>query len=126
MTASRGPAPGFHRCPGHRVAVRRSAGRFTVQLGGRLLADSENVLIVEESGYGAVVYFPPQDVSLDLLSATDSRTTCPFKGEASYFSAEDATRDIAWRYPVTYDEVSAIAGHVAFYTDRIQLSEVQS
>ncbi len=126
MTQSTGPAPGFHRYPDHRVAVRRSAARFTAQLGGRLLADSENVLIVEESGYGEVVYFPPQDVSLDLLSETDSRTTCPFKGEASYFSAEDTKPDIAWRDRVTYDEVSDIACHIAFYTDRIQLTEVQS
>jgi len=125
MIRNRGPAPGYRRYPDHRIAVRRGAARYTVQLDGILLAQSEKVLVVEESGYGEVVYFPPQDVNLDRLSETDSRTTCPFKGEAGYFSVAGAKSDIAWRYPATYDEMSDIAGYIAFYADRIQLTDIQ-
>ena len=76
-------------------------------LNGRMLAASNKALLVEESGYEPVTYFPPHDVAIDSMLQSDSKTTCPFKGQAGYFAANIAgeQKDIAWFYPDVYDEV---------------------
>jgi uncharacterized protein (DUF427 family) len=61
---------------------------------------------------------------MELLAPTDSATTCPFKGQASYWSATvDGTthRDVAWSYETPIPAVAAIAGHICFYNDRVEL-----
>ena len=128
MTAVRGPAPGFHRHPEHTIRIRKAAGRWRVLDGDALLAVSDDALILEESGYGAVVYFPQADVRDALLAASPSETACPFKGRARYFrsAARPGGPDIAWSYPNTYDEVVDVAGFVAFYADRVSLRNTPS
>ena len=66
-----------------------------------------------------------ESVLLDRLEAADIHTSCPFKGEASYFSLASEPRGdvVAWIYPNTYDEAAEIRGFVAFYADRVTLSE---
>ena len=123
MTTSEGPAPGFAKHPDHVVRISPSDNRWTVRIGDTVVADSRGALLLEESGYEPVVYFPPEDVAADRLSSIDRLTTCPFKGEAHYFS--DAARNtdaaVAWTYPSVYDEVSAIAGYISFYADRSEI-----
>lgn len=77
-----------------------------------------------ESGYSPVVYFPPEDVRTEALIESNTSTHCPFKGDASYWAAEidGEKRDIAWFYPRTFDEVSPIAGFIAFYVDRVTVA----
>ena len=125
MTDSRGPAPGFKRHPDHRIDIGSASGRWQARLGGQLLADSEHALLLDESRHARVVYFPRDDVAEDRLVATDSKTTCPFKGEASYFRRADdeGGEDIAWTYPETFDEVADIAGFVAFYANRVTVTD---
>lgn len=120
---TRGPAPGFHRHPAHRIEIRDSARHWQVKLGASVIADSQAVRILEETGYGAVSYFPAQDICLDALAKSQSQTTCPFKGRADYFKPSSAadSADIAWTYPATYDEARAIEGYVAFYADRVSI-----
>ena len=90
-------------------------------LGDVEVARSGRVLMLSEAGYSPVVYFPPDDVRTDALIASDSSTHCPFKGDAFYWAAEidGKLTDIAWYYPLTFDEVSSIAGYIAFYIDRV-------
>jgi uncharacterized protein (DUF427 family) len=55
---------------------------------------------------------------------TGHRTTCPFNRDASYWTlSANGTRDenAVWGYETPYDEVAAIAGHVAFYPDRVTI-----
>ena len=91
-----------------------------------MLAESGRALILEETGYGAVVYFPLDDVRAEALISSDSATVCPFKGRAEYFrlAADPDGPDVAWTYPSTYDEVIQIEGFVAFYADRIFIGEI--
>ncbi len=61
---------------------------------------------------------------MELLRATSFHTTCPFKGEASYLSAEvdGETHDgIVWSYEEPKAEVSDIAGMLSFYPDRTEI-----
>ncbi len=123
MDTTLGPAPGVKRYPTHSIAVVSGIATSTVMLGDKILARSDNTLVVEESGHEPVLYFPPVDVRLDSMQESLSITTCPFKGTARYYSVErgGAHVDIAWQYPSVYNEVRAIAGYVAFYADRVDI-----
>jgi uncharacterized protein (DUF427 family) len=73
-----------------------------------------------------VQYIPREDVNMDLLDRTDHHTTCPYKGEASYFkvTAGGLERDNAvWSYETPNPSVSRIAGHLAFYPNKVDAIE---
>ena len=123
-------APGFASNPEHRVELVPDRRRIKVVFAGTTIADSAATLRVEETGHGPVHYFPEKDVRLDLMSPTRHHTTCPFKGEASYWtievpgevSAGGQTRrseNAVWGYPTPYDEVAGIARYYAFYPNRV-------
>lgn len=120
MNTTLGPSPGHRKYRDHTTRVRPFAGRVTVEVDDETLAVSTRALQLDETGYERVFYLPDSDVLVDKLSRSDSRTHCPFKGEASYFAVrrDGALVDVAWTYPKVYDEVAPIAGYVAFYADR--------
>ena len=92
-----------------------------VLVGDRVIGESDNALTLQEASYPPVLYVPVDDLDRSLLSATDTSTYCPFKGDASYYAitTDDVTVDDAgWYYAEPYDAVAPIANHVAFYPDR--------
>ncbi len=120
------PAPGFVSNPGHRVDLLPETRHVKVVYAGVTIADSTAALRVEETGHGPVHYIPEKDVRLDLLRPTAHHTTCPFKGEASYWTIEapaggDTRRseNAVWAYPTPYDEVKDLAGYYSFYSTRV-------
>jgi uncharacterized protein (DUF427 family) len=125
------PAPGFTSKPDHRVDLVPDRRRLKVVFAGTTIADSAATLRVEETGHGPVHYFPAKDVRLDLMSPTQQHTTCPFKGEASYWTIEvpagaapaggeiRRAENAVWGYTTPYDEVAGIAGYYAFYPNRV-------
>lgn len=128
MISISGPAPGFHRRPNHQIRVRESHDHWQARSDDLLVADSQAVRILEETGYGAVVYFPANDVAAGALIPSKSETTCPFKGSARYFTmaATPSGTDIAWTYPATYDETKQIEGYVAFYADKVSIKNISN
>lgn len=120
-----GPSPGARRAPDHRILIEQDTGHWTVTIDGIGIADSMKALAVDETGYERVIYFPPADVRTDRLSESETRTTCPFKGEAHYYAAGPGEErcDVAWYYPSVYDEVAPIAGYIAFYRDRVNIGK---
>ena len=117
-----GPSPGTAREPEHRIAIAPAPGRWRVAVDGVPVADSTAVLALDEPGYDRALYFPPQDVATDKLAVSDTRTSCPFKGEASYYAKDGEA--VAWYYPAVYDEVAPIAGYVAFYPGRAEIERL--
>lgn len=110
------------RDPHVRVDVVASARRVTVTLGGEVVADSRRALFLFETGLPVRYYLPKDDVRMALLTATDTRTACPYKGEAVYWSAEvggTGYDDIVWSYPDPLPEVGRIKDYVAFYNERV-------
>lgn len=105
--------------PDHPIRIAPHPARVTVTAGGRRIADSDQALTLTEARYPPVLYLPRADVDMDLLVATATRTHCPYKGEAHYFALPGLGRDIGWSYPEPYPATAAIAGHVAFYPDRV-------
>jgi uncharacterized protein (DUF427 family) len=112
--------------PEHPIAIERNPRRVIVRLGATVLADSPDALVLREAGYGAVHYIPRKDVDMALLERTNHATYCPYKGDASYFSIPsggDRTKNAVWSYEAPYQAVAAIRDHLAFYADRIEISE---
>ena len=80
---------------------------------GAVIADSQDTVVVEGNHY-----FPAESVNADLITASSMHTTCPWKGEASYFSIEvdgKLNKDAAWYYPQPKAAANAITGRVAFW-----------
>lgn len=110
----------------HPITVKPTGSRVTVRVGELTVAESDSALSLAEASYPVVQYIPLADVDQSLLRRTDSHTYCPYKGEASYYSlqAPDGTTetDLIWTYDQPYDAVAEIAGHVAFYPNRAEIS----
>jgi uncharacterized protein (DUF427 family) len=111
---------------GHTITTERAPGRVRVRFGGETVADSTRALVLREASLPPVLYFPPDDVRMDLLTPTELHTTCPFKGQASYWTLTVGDRraeSVAWGYlePLTGRE--DIRGHLAFFADRVDISE---
>ena len=111
--------------PDHPITITPAATEVTVRFGDRLIASTDRALVLQEASYPPVYYLPIEDVEPDVLEATTHETYCPYKGDASYYSLSDgetAAENAVWTYVAPYDAVSPIAGHVAFYPDRVTIS----
>lgn len=110
----------------HAITIEPTGRHVTVRVDGEVVAETDRALTLQESTYDAVQYIPLADVNRDLLRPTDTATYCPFKGEASYYSVAtsggETVDDAIWTYPEPYDAVAAIAGHVAFYPDKAEIT----
>jgi uncharacterized protein (DUF427 family) len=80
---------------------------------GAVIAESDNTVMVEGNHY-----FPLASVNADLLEPSSKHTSCPWKGEASYYSLKvdgEVNADAAWFYPEPKDAAKEIKDHVAFW-----------
>jgi len=105
----------------HRISLRPASGRAEVRIGGVLLALSDRATLLLEHGCRPRWYLPREDVRLDLLRRSATRTVCPFKGEATYWSydpAGAAGADVAWSYEDPISAMAPIKGLVCFYAER--------
>jgi uncharacterized protein (DUF427 family) len=112
--------------PDHPITITPNPKRVRVSLGGRVVADTTRALSLKEATYPAVQYIPREDVAMDLLRRTTHSTHCPYKGDASYYTivADGRTAENAvWTYEQPFSAMAQIAGHVAFYPNRVDAIE---
>ena len=120
MTTTREPKiPG----PEHPITTEPAGTRVVARVGAQIVADTTRALTLREAGYPPVQYIPLEDVDQTLLTASATQTYCPYKGDASYYNitADGGRPDAVWSYREPYDAVAGIAGHVAFYTDQVDI-----
>ena len=113
--------------PDHPIAITANPKRVRVSAGGVVIADTTHALTLKEARYAAVQYIPRQDADMTLLSRTDRTTHCPYKGDANYFSVAaggKALDNAAWTYETPFPAMAEIAGHLAFYPDKVKIEEV--
>ena len=110
----------------HSVTTARFAGRVVVKAAGETVADSNDAVVLHESGYRPTYYIPTADVRMDLLEPTGHTTRCPHKGVARHWTIKAGGKVIensAWAYDKPLNAVADIAGRVAFYPDRVDSIE---
>ncbi|CAG7853505.1 SubName: Full=Uncharacterized protein {ECO:0000313/EMBL:CCA74770.1} [Serendipita indica DSM 11827] len=92
-----------------------------VYLNDVLVAEGENPPVVEGN-----YYFPPSAIKKEYFTDSQTHTTCPWKGKASYYNlnvGETNVNDAAWYYPAPKDAAKNIEGHVAFYKNKVVIKE---
>ncbi|MDQ1012874.1 DUF427 domain-containing protein [Streptomyces sp. NPDC002867] len=104
--------------PGHRITIEQGTQHVRVVHDGTVLAESRRPLLLHETGLPVRYYLPPDDVNTELLTPSDSRTHCPYKGDASYWSRPGAA-DLVWAYLDPKPDVASIKGHFCFYDTEI-------
>jgi len=109
----------------HPISIDAGPARVVARVGEVVIADTSAALTLREAGYPPVHYLPLDDVVPGTLRPSTSDSYCPYKGDASYYDVvlPDGKElpDAVWTYQAPYPAVDAIAGHVAFYTDRVQV-----
>ncbi len=119
------------RLPGadHPITIEPSHARVVVSVAGLEIVDSQNALLLREANYPPVLYIPRKDADMSLLVRTEHSTYCPYKGECSYYSIPAGgakSTNAVWTYEQPYAAVAEIAGHLAFYRDRVDSMESTS
>ena len=110
--------------PFKRIDVLRCGCRVEVGLDGTVLASTDRALVLLETHLPVRYYVPGEDVAGTLLTPSRTRSTCAYKGTATYLSTADGEpggRDIAWTYRRPLDDALRVRDHVAFWNERTDL-----
>jgi uncharacterized protein (DUF427 family) len=108
------------RDPHTRVDILPSSRHVRVEVDGVTVADSTNSRMLFETGLPVRYYLPKTHVRMDLLTATDTVSHCPYKGQAEYWSVAGHA-DLVWSYPTPLPESERIAGLVSFYNEKLDI-----
>ena len=85
-----------------------------------LLAESDKTIVVEGNHY-----FPSDSIKAEFFKPSDTHSTCPWKGLASYYHVQvgDKTnQDAAWFHPEPKEAAKSIKDYVAFWRG-VKISE---
>lgn len=118
-------AVGHPREPHHRVRCLPSSRHVVVSVGGEVLAVTHRPILLVETSLPPRWYLPREDVRMDLLTRSDARTTCAYKGHASYWSRVEGggeVDDIAWSYEDPRHDADQVRDLMCFYAEHTDLS----
>lgn len=112
--------------PDHPITIEPHGGRVRVTAGDRTLVDTDGAYVLQEADYPPVLYLPLADADQGQLQRTDHSTYCPYKGDAGYYSIPalgEAGENAVWEYRDPRPAVARIKDTIAFYPDRVQITE---
>lgn len=104
------------------LKVMKDQTTWVVRGGGSIIAETNAAKVLLEGQYDNVIYIPRDDIAMIYLDPSDTRSTCPKKGEATHFdltTPEGKLVDVAWSYETPRAEVADLAGHLAFYANKV-------
>jgi uncharacterized protein (DUF427 family) len=110
--------------PDHPISIAPYGKLVVVSFHGQEIARSSRALALNEAQYPTALYIPREDVRLDLMTASDHQTHCPYKGTATYRSLAATPGDgknAVWSYEEPYPAMDQIKGHVAFYANQVEI-----
>lgn len=110
---------GHPRDPFHRIDIVHSSRHVRVERDGVVLAQSSDPYLLFEPPIPVRYYLPAEDVRLDLLAPSDTKTFCAYKGQASYLALDG--ENVAWTYPQPLREASEITDRVAFFNEHVDI-----
>jgi len=108
--------------PGHVLYLHDVGRRVRGELAGETVIDTTGARLLHETGLLPQWYVPRSDVWADVLEASEQHTTCPFKGEASYWTLRVGDRveeNAVWGYPEPLAGCPPIGDLVAVYFNRL-------
>ena len=114
------PLLGHARDPYHRIDMRRTSRPVRIERDGVLLAETTRAVLLWETSLPTRFYVPREDVVADARPG-DKRTTCAYKGHASYLSF-DVGENLAWTYEDPLPEAAPVAGLVAFFDELVDVT----
>ncbi|MBO0769782.1 MAG: DUF427 domain-containing protein, partial [Solirubrobacterales bacterium] len=112
--------------PDHPISITKHAGHVRVSAAGQVLVDTDAALELREAGHPPVLYLPFDDADASQLERTEHHSYCPYKGEASYFSIPalgERGANTVWQYREPFPAMAEIKDHLAFYPDRVEISQ---
>ncbi|KAL4889901.1 hypothetical protein BDV59DRAFT_102501 [Aspergillus ambiguus] len=116
---------GHPKDPYKRIQILQSSKHVRVEIDGVEVANTTRPKLLYETGLPVRKYIPHSDVRVDLLKDDPGRkTTCPYKGDASYYIVQTGTREragLAWWYRAPLPESMDIRGHIAFYDEKVDV-----
>jgi uncharacterized protein (DUF427 family) len=114
------------RSPYTRVDAVRSTRTVRVELGGLVLAESASPVMVFETGLPTRYYLNRTEVNFEHLEPSATVTSCPYKGKTTgYWSVRAGGTvhpDLAWAYDFPTRQLLPIAGMIAFYNEKVDIS----
>lgn len=109
------------------ITITPATGIYVVRAGGAVIGETSRAVEMREGSYPPVIYVPRDDVAMAFMDRSDRQTTCPHKGVANYYSVvlpSGRLDDVIWTYETPKADLAGIAGHLAFYTDRVTVERV--
>jgi uncharacterized protein (DUF427 family) len=109
---------------GHTITITPAELHVEVAVDGETIAESDRPVLLEETGLPTRYYLRREDIRAHLVGPTGTTSTCPFTGDASYWSVHVDGReyeDVAWSYEDPIPGGEGIAGLVCFYPERVEL-----
>jgi uncharacterized protein (DUF427 family) len=115
---------GHPRDPYSRIDTFRTSRPVRVSVDGEVIAESTRAVALFESGLPARFYLPAEDVRMDLLEPSETKTRCAYKGVATYWHVrvgDTLHEDLAWTYTEPERDGAAIRGLICFFGERVDL-----
>jgi len=109
------------------ITIKQTDGTWVLRAGGAVLGETTKALELSEGDYPSVIYFPRKNIAMTFLEKSDTSSHCPHKGDATYYSIQTKStliKDAGWSYENPIDAVTEIAGHIAFYADKVTVEQV--
>lgn len=115
---------GHPRDPYHRIDVHPTSRHVRVSVDGTVLADSRRTRVLCETALPPRWYFLVDDVDLDLLVPSSTRSRCAYKGSAAYWHvrlADQLLEDLVWSYPDPQHDAEPVRDRLCFFDERVDL-----
>jgi len=106
--------------PFSRIDVLRSSRHVRIELDGRLLAESNQPMLLFETLLPVRFYLPREDVTFR-LQPSNTATYCAYKGRASYYSVPDGPRNVAWAYHNPLHDAEPVRDRICFFDERVDV-----
>jgi uncharacterized protein (DUF427 family) len=113
--------------PDHPLSLTTNPRRMRVMAAGHVIADSTEVLTLNEADYGPRHYFPRRDVEASFLTRSDKMTECPYKGSATHYTMVidgEFLENVAKSYEQPFPVVEALRDHLVFDTAQVEVYAV--